>query len=212
MDSFSGKGFGERSAERMSGSFIAEWKEKQDFYEKEEIMKKTFLGLAMILVLVLVLFPVRGDSQMGPGYGYGMGPGMMGPGYGYGMMGPGMMGPGYGYGMMGPGMMGPGYGYGMMGPGMMGPGYGYGMMGPGMMCPGYGYGPQYQGPGKPMEEKDAKEGVENYLQSIRNPNLKLGDIKDKGSYFEADIVTKKGNSLVDKIYVDKNTGWMRSAY
>ena len=43
----------------------------------------------------------------GPGYGYGMGPGMMG-GYGYGM-GPGMM-RGYGYGM-GPGMM-DGYGYG----------------------------------------------------------------------------------------------------
>jgi Spy/CpxP family protein refolding chaperone len=65
-----------------------------------------------------------------PGWGYGMGPGMMG-GYGYGM-GPGMMG-GYG---MGPGMMG-GYG---MGPGMMG---GYGM-GPGMMG-GYGMGPGMMG-------------------------------------------------------------------
>jgi hypothetical protein len=113
-----------------------------------------------------------------------------------------MMGPGYGYGYgMGPGMMGPGYGYGYgMGPGMMGPGY------------GYGYGPQYQEPGKPLAEKDAKEEIENYLQSSRNPNLKLGELKDKGSYFEADIVTKKGNSLVDKIYVDKNTGLMRSAY
>jgi hypothetical protein len=119
------------------------------------------------------------------------------------------MGPGYGYGM-GPGMMGPGYGYGM-GPGMMGPGYGYGM-GPGMMGPGYGYGPQTQQPGKPLEEKDARAMVENYLQSIRNPNLKLGAVKDKGTQFEADIVTKKDNSLVDKIYVDKNTGWMRSAY
>jgi hypothetical protein len=100
-----------------------------------------------------------------------------------------------------------------MGPGMMGPGYGYGYgMGPGMMGPGYGYGPQYQEPGKPLEEKDAKAMVENYLQSIRNPNLKLGAIKDKGSQFEADIVTKKENSLVDKIYVDKNTGQMRSAY
>ena len=153
-------------------------------------MKKIFLGLVLILTLGLILFPIQGKAQTGPG--------MTGPGYGY----------GYG---MGPGMMGPGYGYGM-GPGMMGPGYGYGMMGPGMMGPGYGYGPQYQGPGKPLEEKDAKEEVENYLQSIRNPNLKLGEMKDKGSYFEADIVTKKGNSLVDKINVDKNTGWMRSIY
>jgi hypothetical protein len=124
-------------------------------------MKKNFLGLALILTLGLILFPIQGKAQTGPG--------------------------------------------------MMGPGYGYGM-GPGMMGPGYGYGPQYQGPGKPLEEKDAKEEVENYLQSSRNPNLKLGEMKDKGSYFEADIVTKKGNSLVDKIYVDKNTGWMRSIY
>jgi hypothetical protein len=184
-------------------------------------MKKTFLGLALILVLGLILFPGQGKAQMGPGmmgpgYGYGMGPGMgHGPGYGGGYcpycgrpMGPGMMGPGYGYGMMGPGMMGRGYGYGygMMGPGMMGPGYG---MGPGMMGPGYG--PQYQQPQKPLEAKDIKSMLENYLQSTRNPNLKLGKITDKGPYFEADIVTKN-DALVDKILVDKNTGWMRSAY
>ncbi|MFH1490028.1 MAG: hypothetical protein ABII06_14090 [Pseudomonadota bacterium] len=140
------------------------------------------------------------------GQGYGMGPGMMGQGYG---MGPGMMGQGYG---MGPGMMGQGYG---MGPGMMGQGYG---MGPGMMGqgygmgPGYGYGRQYQQPQEPMEEKDAKELLENYLKSTRNPNLKLGNIKDAGSVFEAEIVTKKDGSLVDKVAVDKYTGWMRSVY
>ena len=128
----------------------------------------------------------------------------MGPG----MMGPGMMHQGWG---MGPGMMGPSYG---MGPGMMGPGmmhHGRGM-GPGMMGPGYGYGPQYQQPQKPMEEDDAKELLENYLKSTRNPNLKLGDIKDVGSAFEAEIVTKKDDSLADKIAVDKYTGWMRSVY
>jgi hypothetical protein len=151
------------------------------------------------------------------GGGYGMGPGMMGGrGYGYGM-GPGMMGgQGYGYGM-GPGMMGGrGYGYGM-GPGMMGGrGYGYGM-GPGMMGPGYGYGPnqQYpyaqQQPQKPIDKDQAKSIVENYLKSTGNPNLKLGDIKDEGQNFEADVVTKD-NSLADKILIDKNTGWMRPAY
>ena len=53
--------------------------------------------------------------------------------------------------------------------------------------------------------------VKNYLASVRNPNLKLGKIEEKGSVFEADIVTKD-NSLADKILIDKNTGWMRSAY
>jgi len=113
-------------------------------------------------------------------------------------MGPGMMG-GYG---MGPGMMGRG-----MGLGMMNPGYG---MGSGMTCcPGYG--PQYQQSQKPLEEKDAKAILENYLRSTRNPNLKLGKIEDKGNVFEGEILTKN-DSLVDKILVDKNTGLIRSVY
>jgi hypothetical protein len=113
-----------------------------------------------------------------------------------------------GYGM-GPGMMwGRGMGPGMMGPGMQGWG-----MGPGMMGPGYRgqYGPQFRQSQKPLDREEAKEEVENYLRSTRNPNLKLGEITDKGSYFEADIVTKD-NSLVNKIDVDKATGRMRSAY
>ena len=125
----------------------------------------------------------------------------VGPGGGY------NVGPGYG---MGPAMMGPGY---SMGPGMMGPGYG---MGPGMMYRGWGYGrqsgPQYQQPQRPMSEKDAKAILENYLKSTRNPNLKLGKIEDKGSAFQGDIVTAKDGSLVDKILIDKYTGWMRSVY
>lgn len=53
--------------------------------------------------------------------------------------------------------------------------------------------------------------VKNYLDSTRNPNLKLGKLKEEGSAFEAEIVTKDG-SLADKILIDKNTGWMRSGY
>ena len=107
--------------------------------------------------------------------------------------------------------LGPGGGYGV-GPSMVGPG----MMGPGMMHRGWGYGPQYgpqypQSQG-PMSEKDAKAFLENYLQSTRNPNLKLGKIEDKGNAFQGDIVTAKDGSLVDKILIDKYTGWMRSAY
>ena len=95
-----------------------------------------------------------------------------------------------------------GMGYGMMG---------YGM-GPGMMGPGYGYNQQYQQPQRPITEKDAKGIVENYLNSTRNPNLKLGKIKDEGSAFEADIVTKSNGTLVDKVLVSKDTGWLRSIY
>jgi len=201
-------------------------------------MKRSILA-ALILLMVFSLgvslsyAQGMGPGMMGPGYGppprgdwnycpycgnyvgpdrdydYNMGPGMMGRGYGYGM-GPGMMGRGYG---MGPGMMGRGYG---MGPGMMGRGYGYGM-GPGMMGPehgygyGYGYGPQSRQPQKPLDKEQAQNEVEDYLQSTRNPNLKIGKMEDKGNYFEAEITTKDG-SLVDRILVDKDTGAMRSAY
>ena len=175
--------------------------------------------LTIVVMLVFGLGITASYAQpMGPGM---MGPGMMGPGYGYQQQGGwnycpycgGYIGPGSGYGM-GPEMMGRGYG---MGPGMMHGGRG---MGPGGMHRGWGMGPQYgpgyqgpqyQQPQKPMEEKDAKELLENYLESTRNPNLKLGKIEDKGEGFEADILTKDG-SLVDKILVDKRTGWMRSVY
>jgi hypothetical protein len=189
-------------------------------------MKRTVFIL--VLVFGLAFCAARTEAQMGPGmmHGYGMAPGMMGSG-GYGgrycpYCGQ-PMGPGGGYGM-GPWMMGPGYGMGpwmmrggMMGGGMMGPGTMGRGMGPGMMGPGYGpqygpqYPPQYQQPQKPMEEKDARTILENYLQSMRNPNLKLGEIEDKGNAFEGEILTKD-DSLVDRIVVDKYTGWMRSVY
>ncbi len=158
-------------------------------------MKKILVFLALALVLGLAFYPIEGKSQMGPGM---MGGGQYCPYCGR------YVGPGGGYGM-GPGMMGGG-----MGPGMMGPG----MMGRGMMCPWYGpqYGPQYQQqPQKLLEESDAKSILENYLASTRNPNLKLGEIKDLGHAFEAKILTKE-DSLADKIIVDKGTGWMRSIY
>jgi len=97
----------------------------------------------------------------------------------------------------------------------MGPEMGLGMMGPGYRGyePQYApsYGPQYQQSPKPLGDKDAKAMLENYIQSTRNPNLKLGKITEKDNYFEAEILTKE-NSLVDKILVDKFTGWMRSTY
>jgi hypothetical protein len=154
---------------------------------------KRFMFIAPVTFLAIFLILGAAYAQS-PGSGYGQPPqgGWYCP-YGSPYQG------GYG---MGPGMM--GYG---MGPGMMGYGMGYGMMGP-----GYGYYPQYRQPHRPMKEQDAKAIVEYYLNSTRNPNLKLGKIKDEGYAFEAEIVTKSNGSLVDKILVNKNTGWMRSEY
>ncbi len=110
-----------------------------------------------------------------------------------------------------------------MGPGMMHRGYGggdrgYGMRhhgGPGMMPGWQGQGGQPVPPGRsssaPLTEDRAKMLLENYLANTGNPNLKLGEIASRNGFYEAEIVTKDG-SLVDKIQVDKNTGWFRSAY
>lgn len=103
-----------------------------------------------------------------------------------------------------------------MGPGMMwnrgdstgGPGWGSG----GMMGAGRGYGyHNYNRSGKPLTMDQAKVLVENYLTTMGNPNLKSGKLADKDKYFEAEIVTKEG-SLVDKLMLDKQTGWMKSVY
>jgi hypothetical protein len=110
------------------------------------------------------------------------------------------MGHGYGY-SRGLGMMGGNGGYGM-GPGMMG-GYGSDMMG--------GYGRQSTSTGKSINAKEAEAMMKDYLKSSRNPNLKLGKIKDTGYAFEAEIKTRN-NALVDRVLIDKTTGSVRSAY
>jgi len=179
-----------------------------------------------------------GPGMMGPGM---MGPGMMGPGMmGPGMMGPGMMGPGYGRGPvygtcpygMGPGMMmepGYGMGYGMghsmmmrpcpygMGPGMMngpammGPGYG---MGPGtMMGPGYGYGMRRDmgGPDRDLDAEHVRRHLERQLAWQGNPRLKVGAVAETDDdTIVAEIVTQDG-SLVQKLEIDRHSGFMRQS-
>lgn len=166
------------------------------------MMKRSVRVLIVVFAVLAVGFifllmegqAQRGPGMMGPGYGYGRGPGhMMGwGGYGEPQYCP------YCGSYIGPGG---GYGYGM-GPGMMG--YGH------MMGRGYGYGPQYQQLEKPLGKKEAKEQLENFVASLRNPDLKAGKITEKDDYFEGEILTKK-DVLVDTIIVDKNTGWMGSA-
>ncbi len=71
--------------------------------------------------------------------------------------------------------------------------------------------PCYQQLQKPLDKNHVSQEVGNYLKSTGNPNLKLGEIREKGENFEADILTKN-DSLVDKILVNKDTGEMRSEY
>jgi hypothetical protein len=128
--------------------------------------------------------------------------------YGYGIMGPGyMMGQGMGY---GPGYMMGGYGPGwMMGPGMMGYGYGPAWMhgyrggyGPGMM--GYAYGSQ-------GDLKLTTDQVKKYLEQMnRNPNLKVGEVKEKNDdTIVADIVTKDKDALVQRFQVNRHNGFFQ---
>jgi hypothetical protein len=110
----------------------------------------------------------------------------------------------------GPGMMGQ-YGPAYSPGGMMGGGYGAGtgwMMhdyqrgyGPGMM---YGYGSQ-------GDMKLTTGQVKDYLgQMIRNPNLTAGDVKEKDAdTIVAEIVTKQGNVLVQRLDFNRRNGFVQ---
>ncbi len=76
-----------------------------------------------------------------------------------------------------------------------------------MMVPG----PGYYHSGELLTIDQAKSTVERYIAFSRNPNIKLGQVTEKDKYFETEIITKDG-SLVDKLMVDKQTGWIRSVY
>ncbi len=88
-----------------------------------------------------------------------------------------------------------------------------GRSGPGWYCPwgpgGMMSGPPVAQPGQPLTADQAKAMVEQHISG--NPNLKVGKVNPKEGFYEVDIVTKDG-SLVDKIQVNKQTGWFRSVY
>lgn len=83
-----------------------------------------------------------------------------------------------------------------------------------MMGPGYGgycgeENPGTSGRTKLLTEKETEAILRNYIGP--NPNLKVGDVRDKGNYFEGEIFTKE-NSLVSKFTIDKRTGWVQPQY
>lgn len=63
--------------------------------------------------------------------------------------------------------------------------------------------------GRPLTREQARELLEDYAGQGSNPDLKVGEITDQGSVYEAVIVTRDG-SHTQKIQVDKSTGWFRN--
>jgi hypothetical protein len=160
-------------------------------------MKRTFL-LMMVLAFVLMGSGWVVAQQQGQDYGqnYNRDYGPRGQGWFCPWCG-GRSGRGSG---MGPGGMqgwgGQGFG---RGPGMMHDGWGRGQYGP------YGN----QEPMQPLSKNTARDLAENYVAG--NPNLKIGDVVEEDNTYIASIVTKDG-SLVEKLIIDKRSGWMRRAY
>jgi len=175
-------------------------------------MKKTMWSAVPLVMLALVLFLPHVHAQsMGPratGGDPAYGPYESGGDWNYCPYCGSPYGPRRGYGM-GPGGM---HRRWDRGPWAVGPDYGYG---PDRhhrgMGPGYGYGPPSRVPEEPLGRDDAKARVEEYIGSGRNPNLKVGEIEDKGPVFQVQIVTKEG-SLVDELAVHKRMGWVQSIY
>ena len=148
---------------------------------------KVIMLTVAVAAVIVVAVGIRTVAQpCGPGYG------MMGGGYGSGY--------GPGNGMMGGGYGGWGGGY---GPGWMMHGWSGGYYGPGMM---YGYGPANQG-----NLNLTADQVKQYLgQMIRNPNLKVGDVKEKDAdTIVAEIVTKEKEALVQRLDFNRHNGFVQ---
>ena len=57
--------------------------------------------------------------------------------------------------------------------------------------------------------EEVKTLMNNYVAA--NPNLKMGEITEKEDVYVGEIVTRDG-SLVEKLVVDKSSGWMKREY
>lgn len=155
-------------------------------------MKKLVFGtLVAVLVIGTVAFAQTGPFGPTP---YAQRTQAYGPGSGRGW-GPMQMGP----------MMRQGFG---MGPGMMGQGFGPGAAG---FTPPCWQAAGFTQTGQPLTKDTATQILQSYVARTGNPNLKLGEVTETDTTFEGKIVTKDG-SLVQKLLVDKATGWVQQAF
>lgn len=59
---------------------------------------------------------------------------------------------------------------------------------------------------KPLDKEGAIEHVQEYVESLDNPRLKVGEAREDDGAFAVDIVTKKENAVVQRVKVAKETG------
>lgn len=61
----------------------------------------------------------------------------------------------------------------------------------------------------PIDQQEAKAILQNYVNALNDPNVKLGTVNEKDKFFEADI--RMDGRTVEKVRVDKQTGAVRTA-
>jgi hypothetical protein len=61
----------------------------------------------------------------------------------------------------------------------------------------------------PLSQEAARQLAENYVAA--NPNLQIGELSEQDEAYVATVVTKDG-SLVEKLLIDKSSGWMKKEY
>ncbi len=66
---------------------------------------------------------------------------------------------------------------------------------------------QYGEKSSVMDEAEAHKILREYFQG----DVKIGKVKERKFYFEAEIRDRQGN-LIDKVIIDRRTGRMRSIY
>jgi len=60
----------------------------------------------------------------------------------------------------------------------------------------------------PLNRETARQWAEYYVNAYNNPDLVLGKITEKNNGFEIEVRSKKSNKVLEKILVDKQTGWI----
>lgn len=60
-----------------------------------------------------------------------------------------------------------------------------------------------------MTKAQAEQLVTDYYIQD-NANLKIGAVADKGDFYDVTVATRKEGALVQKVHVDKKTGWFRN--
>ena len=174
----------------------------------------TLFGIGILAVLLIVSYAFA-QQTMNPGMMSGQGPmnGPMGGNWFGRLMGSwmGMWGMHPGSRMMGNDMN--MMGRGMMGSNMMNPNTGWADV-----CWWDGDFDGWWGPpssttslGDAVNQAQATELAQRYVDTIGNPNLRIGEARESDTGFEVDIVTSNGSN-VDRLLIDKDTGWLRSAY